>query len=243
MSARPVKFTLIELLVVIAIIAILAALLLPALKNAKEHGKRAVCVGNLRQLFLFSSYFSDNFNDYLPPAVWGYRGSNLNVTNTLYRLDGMDGKNFFCPAAPTSVPAGDIINGTTYGINIWFISKGVPGGPPPGLWGDNDVWFWEHGVFQRGQLSKPSSTLCYADSLWSPPGNIYLDNAYWWQVDECTRNQGSGGDGYHSSDRRHANKAAVVFADGHAAALSLAEEIPAFTQGMPGVTEGQYRGW
>lgn len=56
-------FTLIELLVVIAIIAILMAVLMPALKRAKEQGKRAVCLSNLKQLQLAWSMYADENDD------------------------------------------------------------------------------------------------------------------------------------------------------------------------------------
>lgn len=73
-------FTLIELLVVIAIIAILMAILLPALKNAKDAGKRIVCLSNLKQLYLACGMYRADCNNYEPLNT----GSTASFPNTYW---------------------------------------------------------------------------------------------------------------------------------------------------------------
>lgn len=67
-NPRRKVFTLIELLVVIAIIAILAAMLLPALSRAREKGKEIACRSNIKQISLGLMGYATDFNSYLPPT-------------------------------------------------------------------------------------------------------------------------------------------------------------------------------
>lgn len=77
-QVKPYGFTLIELLVVIAIIAILAAILLPALQNARDRGKTANCNSNQKQMGQIFSFYTNDFGSYfVNHDVTSYNRSSL----------------------------------------------------------------------------------------------------------------------------------------------------------------------
>ncbi len=171
-------FTLIELLVVIAVIAILAAMLLPALASAKLNAQQTQCISNLRQLQLASRMYYDDNGTFIGPISNDPDDSQGDWMGTMLVYYGKSTNLIICPSAPDlGINPPNAVNppglsdrawhwtlstpiyASSYGYNKWLENGQIYGQDP-------------RNFNQEAEISRPAQTPVFMDCAWI---NLYPD--------------------------------------------------------------------
>lgn len=238
-------FTLIELLVAIAIIAVLASLLLPSLKNARETAKSAVCINNLKQIYLAFSLYAQDWND-------AFAGGNAAANNPDFNwCQALGNANYFgggeipvswsirrwnvlrCPAER---PITDSTVGQTTSYYDWrYFGASYVMNASVYAYATNRL-----GFSRAPRASAPSFFGDPAPSRSEAPfimdcnsmDGAWVINQFSSYVDDPTKWPGNLGfsphQGYYYAFRHPANRANMLYMDGHVGSIK-----PAYLGGHP----------
>lgn len=216
-------FTLIELLVVIAIIAILAAILLPALNSARARGRSAACINNLKQLGMSTEMYADSNDGWIPVNHANYSGTSTVTWALMYAgitpapkgQSNLSPEMMVCPEIwPNRDTSGDSANnpfatGTTNLYGMWGVDNGHERSA------DREKVIGAIRVSEGGRYLRtngfktPSGITLYADAA----SSSRLTGHHFFHTTSVLASNGWG------IWRIHNDRANVAFVDGHVESL------------------------
>jgi prepilin-type N-terminal cleavage/methylation domain-containing protein/prepilin-type processing-associated H-X9-DG protein len=238
-------FTLIELLVVIAIIAILAALLMPALSRAKLRATGINCISNLHELGLAAQVYATDFQDFIPPNNYGATTSWIvgtpdvreepGSTNTALAMQGLlytynqSTAIYVCPA--------DWIGGGPTGLRSRSYSMNGMMGNNDGAGTEVHPNIQENLKFSLVRSPGPSDAMFFVDeqgasTVNGTPANTSIDDGYF--AVSYTAEQNIWGNVPAS---RHGNRGQFSYADGHADIIKWLMPATQHLQGLSATTQ------
>ena len=181
---RDKGFTLIELLVVIAIIAILAAMLLPALARAKERAKRASCMNNLRQIGIGMTIYAGDNNDYVISARVA-NGPDVNAGAGSAKGDIYNQHAINSPQAslakdiyldPTQTNSASVWACPSLGIGSVAFNNTTPPQWNIGYQYFGGIYWWMNTVYSSGIASASPTKLSNSKPSWALAADLVCKN-------------------------------------------------------------------
>ncbi len=218
------SFTLIELLVVVAIIAVLVAMLLPALNMAREAGKRAQCSSNLHQIALAMLQYANDHQDYFTPLNKNTNTMGTDTNNCFNWYTNILINEKYVPYPSDWRGSWDIVGDLMAWGKIYS-----------GMWVCPSVkqfgWGGGYGVNESHLLSYAktvkTSALAQPSQYWLIGDACRLPDTTWpalscWGIGGC--GWGWGVDpNYQRPSRRHQGSANVAMTDGHVETINFDE--------------------